>query len=170
MILSKTAAAIFLALSCLASPALLRAQDGSRPAAHRGQFAFVYRMEPAPGGAFTLTVDYAELLSGDAASRAARDASDPSPKDLSGLYIENRTRVLRTLTVPAWAQVYLLQEMQPTLVRASVLYSLLQGERSAFGAFYGFPYRCEGEEAYCLPVRIIRRGGQVVRIEQEYLP
>ena len=74
------------------------------------------------------------------------------------------------LTVPAYAQVYLLQEMQPTLVKPAVLYGLLQGQKSSFGAFYGFPFRCEGGDAYCLPVRIIQRGGQVLRIEQEYLP
>ncbi len=170
MTLPKIAAVAFFILSCVSAPALLRAQGQGRPAARKGQFAFVHAMTPAAGGAYTITVDYAELLSGDAAERSAREDGQPSTKGLSGVYIENRTQVLRTLTVPAWAQVYLLLDMQPTLVKPAVLYNLLQGEKSSFGVFYGFPFRCEGVDANCLPVRIIQRGGQVVRIEQEYLP
>lgn len=170
MTLSKIAAALSLVLLVITAPASLHAQREGRSARRRGQFAFIHSMVPAANGGFTIAVDYAELLSGDAAEHAAREDGQASPKNLSGLHIENRTQVLRTLRVPAWAQVYLLLDMQPTLVKPAVLYRLLQGETSSFGAFWGFPYRCEGEDAYCLPVRITQRSGQVLRIEQEYLP
>ena len=157
---------IFLLLVAVGTPTLAQTTTASS-AASKGQFAFVHNMQPSSGGAFTLLVDYAELLSGDAASRAEGEEGVSATKD--GRILENRTQTLRKLTVPAWAQVYLLQAGQPTLVKPAVLYSLLQGEKSPFGTFYGFPFRCEGENARCLPVRIIQRGGRVLRIEQEYL-
>lgn len=158
----------FIALLVVALLVVTNVSYGQNPATRRGQFAFVHSMAPAASGAFTLAVDYAEIFSGNAAERAARDAGESAAAD--GRYIENRTRVLRTLTVPAYAQVYLLQGGQPTLVRPAVLYSLLRGEKSPFGAFDGFPFNCGGEESDCLPVRIIQRGGRVLRIEQEPLP
>jgi hypothetical protein len=151
---------------CLSCLVVLPSTHAQRATSPKGQFAFVHSMAPTAGG-FTLTVDYAELLSGDAAENAAREDGKHSPKELTDPYIENRTQRLRTLNVPAWAQVYLLQGKQPTLVKPAVLYSLLQGEKSPFGTFYGFPYRCEGASSDCLPVRIIQRGGRVLRIEQE---
>jgi hypothetical protein len=174
MFKSARFSALFASLIAIAAIALSAKQSGGQargPSSQRkGQFGFIHSMTPAAGGGFTLTVDYAEVVSGEAAERAAREDGDPSPKDPSGRYIENRTQSLRTLTMPPWAQVYLLQQMQPTLVKPAVLYSLLQGEKSSFGTFYGFPFRCEGENPACLPVRIIQRGGKVLRIEQEYLP
>lgn len=140
-----------------------RAQESATPGA--GQFAYLHTMTPAADASFTIEVDYAEILTGDAARRAAEEDGRPAPKS-GGRYIENRTKTLRTLTVPAWAQVYLLQQGQPTLVRPAVLHTLLQGEKSPFGAFFGFPYRCEGDAPNCLPVRITQRDGQVLRIDQ----
>lgn len=141
---------------------------GQSTADQRGQFAVIHNMQPSADGGFTLTIDYAELLTGEAATRAASEAGQSTTR--GGAFIENRTKTLSTLSVPPWAQVYLRQQGQPTLVKPAVLYSLLQGEKSPFGAFQGFPFRCEGEGARCLAVRIIRRGEQALRIEQENLP
>lgn len=159
----------FILLFLLLGGGALRAQPTTRLLG-KGQFAFVHRLDRTPDGRYTLVVDYAELLTGAEAERAAAQDGEPFPTGFSGHYIRNRTRSLRTLMVAPYAQIYLLQQMTPTLVKLATFHQLLQGEASSFGAFNGFPHRCDTQEdSSCLPVRIVQRGGWVVRIEQVYL-
>ncbi len=139
------------------------------------QFCFLKSLERTPEGTYVAVVDYAELYTGSAAERAAKeDKAGYSPAELSGIYIRNKNAQIRRFPLAKEARIFLLHDMEPAAVRVEDFYRLMQGETEGLPQYWAFPYRCDTEDEYCLPCTITiggtANGTSLLRLNQEYLP
>ena len=111
------------------------------------------------GGTRYLSIDYAEMLTGQAAIDAAKAAGDPPPED--DYYIRNTNPKKREFTVSASAVI-------TTATRAGG-----QDEPATWKEFLSFwsPKPPAGDEhLHMVPWWIIRNGTEVISIAEQYLP
>jgi len=113
----------------------------------------------------TVTIDIAELLTGDAAVQAAVEdgALEPGATSIDNdYYVRNRNPKLRTAGVGPTAPVNVLEDLGSPDLRAGSLRDLAQmlTEVAAGG----------GVDAARLPVQITATGGVVTRIDQVFFP
>lgn len=126
------------------------------------QFAFIPAAKSA-GGLRTLTADYAQLLTGDAAAAAATAHGDESPPP-NDYYIVNDNKKLRQLTIAPGTKVKVTTNPDGTSDPSGHAIKL-----SSWIAYYTSPTDANAaiREA---PYWIWVKGTTVTRIEQQYLP
>lgn len=125
--------------------------------------AYVTFVASAGAKGYSVTVDYVQYLTGQAATDAAKEEDEESPPP-NGFFIRNESAKLRTLTLPKTASVTLLGwgNTSPTNPQA------LPAEQF-FRVMPGGP---EPDEAYSkgLYYLTVKGGTTITAIEQIYLP
>lgn len=124
------------------------------------QFAYVNRVTSLKG-AISLSADYAQFLTGDAAVKAAAAAGDEAPNDY---FIVNDSKKLRELPVSPSATVRLTMRPDGS--------SEPDGFASSLAAFTGFFLKptADNEGIRISPFWLTIKDGTVISIEQQYLP
>ncbi len=115
-----------------------------------------------------IKINYASMLEGDAAERAAKEDGQPSPDELSGIYIRDLNPRLHTVALATGAQIFLLHNLEPHRTTIEQFARLMRGETKGLPSFWGFPNYSKADEGLPCEVTLVR--GEVVKVTQVYLP
>ena len=115
-----------------------------------------------------IKINYASMLEGDEAERAAKEDGELSPADTSGLYIRDRNPRLHTVALTTGAQIFLLHNLEPHRISSEQFARVMRGETKGLPAFWGFPGYSKPNEGLPCEVTLVR--GEIVKITQVYLP
>jgi len=117
-------------------------------------------------GGSTVTIDIAELLTGDAAVTAAIEDGALEPGETSidnDYYVRNKNPKLRTVTVGPTAPVNVLSSPGSPDLESGNLQKLAE-------ALTAVPVGDPAEGGPRLPVQIVARGGLISRIDEVFFP